>query len=810
MVKVKHETLKLTLILLPLVIAWVLMSNAGLIKGLDNLVMDFRFKFRGELNPPDDIKLVYVNVDQTYMSVFGERPFNRAHFAMATEGLFVLGKAKAVGFDFVMSRLTSSTMVPQENVRQADQAMGSVTMRFKNTVLAASYSQVQEEYMDQPSVLPVKYKNIELYYPEEARTVVLKYNPKMNPFPESPTFPIWDQFRGHVGLINPDEEWSGGAVPRRVPLFVEVDNDTRAKNFISGIRDFNELPEENLISETERFVLLDDNGNEFTSIPRNLGPFTFFQLALEMLLLMNDLTHDNVDIQRDRVLVTGDGGEVVYNIPLTEGQLVEVNWFDKWENNTHVSLAEVLENLVQYQGGTPDEQRASSEFFELFNNAVILIGPTDPLLQDVAPTPFDNHPVPKVGMHGSLLRAIHNGIYLKHLPQTANNAILVLLTFIVAGFGIYGGKFSVVAKILSGVTLVSYVYLVFYYFKMEHLVLPVVYPVASVLSTTFVGLLLRLVMEERQKGRIQGMFGIYLAPELVDRMVESGDEPELGGVSTDITAFFSDVQSFSTFSELLTPEQLVELLNDYLSAMTDMLMEEGCFVDKYEGDAIIGIFNAPVEVEHHALRACIATQRMQKIQAELREKWKLEGDKWPSIVRQMQTRVGLNTGRATVGNMGSAKRFNYTMMGDTVNLAARCESGAKAYGVYSMITRETKQAAEKDGNGHCVYRYLDKIVVKGRSKPAEVYEVLGIKDDIEQERLDCLDVYSKGLEKYLGQDWVGAMQAFEKSLPLEPNRPEINPSASTSPSQVLIERCTFYKENPPGDDWDAVFEMTEK
>lgn len=200
---------------------------------------------------------------------------------------------------------------------------------------------------------------------------------------------------------------------------------------------------------------------------------------------------------------------------------------------------------------------------------------------------------------------------------------------------------------------------------------------------------------------------------------------------------------------------------------------------------------------------------MQKMQVELREKWKTEGDKWPPIVSQMQTRMGVNTGPATVGNMGSEKRFNYTMMGDTVNLAARCESGAKAYGVYTMVTGETKEEAEKFGDA-CVFRFLDKIIVKGRTQPAEMHEIMGLREDMSEEAFQCLGVYDEAMKNYLAQNWDKAIELFEEASRLEPNRPELNPYAPTTPSVVFIERTVSMKANPPGEDWDGVFVMTSK
>jgi adenylate cyclase len=175
----------------------------------------------------------------------------------------------------------------------------------------------------------------------------------------------------------------------------------------------------------------------------------------------------------------------------------------------------------------------------------------------------------------------------------------------------------------------------------------------------------------------------------------------------------------------------------------------------------------------------------------------------------MQMRIGLNTGRATVGNMGSQKRFNYTMMGDSVNLAARCESGAKSYGVYTMVTGETKRAAESAGS-ECIFRFLDKIIVKGRSEPAEMYEVVCLRRDMNDATMRCLAAYSQGMEFYCAQTWEAALECFTEAAALEPNRPECNPDSPTTPSRVMLERTRQLMDTPPPADWNGVFVMGSK
>jgi adenylate cyclase len=349
-------------------------------------------------------------------------------------------------------------------------------------------------------------------------------------------------------------------------------------------------------------------------------------------------------------------------------------------------------------------------------------------------------------------------------------------------------------------------------FAQHHVVMPLAAPSLAGVSTFFIGLIVMMVVEQKAKGRLKGMFGSYVSAELVDQMVDSGEEPHLGGEETAITAFFSDVQAFSSFSELLTPTGLVDLMNEYLTAMTDILQEERGTLDKYIGDAIVAMYGAPIPMEDHAYQSVRTALRMQEKQLDLRAKWANEEEKWGNcygLVKQMQTRIGCNTGTATVGNMGALDRFNYTMMGDMVNLAARCESGAKAYGAYIMITEETKLAAEKLKDD-IAYRYLDKIVVKGRSQPVSMYEPTGFMADLKQETQDCLDCFSQGIDKYLVQDWDGALGMFEKAKELEPNKPGVTPGVKDNPSIILIDRCKVMKENPPDDDWDGVYVMTSK
>jgi adenylate cyclase len=304
------------------------------------------------------------------------------------------------------------------------------------------------------------------------------------------------------------------------------------------------------------------------------------------------------------------------------------------------------------------------------------------------------------------------------------------------------------------------------------------------------------------------MFGTYLSPKLVNQMVDAKEEPKLGGSSQYITCFFTDIEGFSRLSSEMQPADLVELMNTYLDTMTTIIESEGGTLDKYIGDAIIVIFGAPISFPEHALSAIRSAARMQAEQALLREKFK-NSPTVPELASNMRTRIGIHTGDAVVGNMGSSKRFNYTMMGDTVNLAARSESGAKSYGVYTFITETTKLEAEKSSD-EFLFRFVDKIVVSGRKKAENMFELIDVKKRASNDDFECVSLYEQGMKEYFARNWQAAIALFERSIAFE--RYQINKESGiqTNPSGLLIARCKEYAKTPPSSDWDGRHIMESK
>ena len=285
-------------------------------------------------------------------------------------------------------------------------------------------------------------------------------------------------------------------------------------------------------------------------------------------------------------------------------------------------------------------------------------------------------------------------------------------------------------------------------------------------------------------------------------MFDSKEEPQLGGNEGYHTAFFTDIQSFSAFSEKLSASDMLELLNDYLTEMTDILLDNKGTLDKYIGDAIVAFYGAPAPVDDHEYWACLTAIKMQDRLAELREKWQGEGDRWPEIVHNMQNRIGINTGQMVTGNMGSTMRMNYTMMGDTVNLAARLEASAKQYGVYIQVAEETYQNCKDQ----FIWRDLDYVIVMGKSEPAQVFELISEVGNIPPGYDKLLPAYEEALNLYRGQKWEQAIEAFKASDELE----DMFGGRKTNPSRIYIPRCEHYRDNPPGDDWDGSWALTKK
>ncbi len=300
----------------------------------------------------------------------------------------------------------------------------------------------------------------------------------------------------------------------------------------------------------------------------------------------------------------------------------------------------------------------------------------------------------------------------------------------------------------------------------------------------------------RDREKIKGVLGSMVDPVVVTEALKDLAALKRGSEKR-ITAFFSDVAGFSSISEKLSSSELAALLNEYLSAMTLILKANGGVLDKYIGDAIVGIWNAPVEVDEHCLRAVRASLQMMERMQELRELWTRE-KKYIPEAREMSFRIGLNTGLAKVGFMGTDALASYTMMGDTVNLAARLEAAAKDYGVHILAS----DAVYREVEGETLARRLDLVRVKGKSEPVELYEILSLKANAPAQLQEACAVYEDGLRLYIARDWSAAMQKFARAAELR--------GGQDKAAALLTERCQHYALHAPDAGWDGVFTRDHK
>ena len=312
-------------------------------------------------------------------------------------------------------------------------------------------------------------------------------------------------------------------------------------------------------------------------------------------------------------------------------------------------------------------------------------------------------------------------------------------------------------------------------------------PEAAVLASFIGAALLNYSHEGRQRRFIKSVFRHYLSPDVIERILQNPSMLDLGGEKREISAFFSDVAGFTSISEKLSPEELVELLNAYLSEMTDIILSLGGTLDKYEGDAMIAFWNAPLDQPDHALRACRAALRCQKRLEELRPDFKRR------FGSEVFARIGVHSGPAVVGNMGSEKRFDYTAMGDTMNLASRLEGACKQYKIATLISEQTRDTVRVE----IVTREIDMIRVVGKKTPVRVFELVGEREETASGEIEKTALFERGLEAYRNRDWDGAVETFRKL-------------GEDVPAGIYVRRCMAFKQSPPPPDWDGVFELGEK
>lgn len=422
-------------------------------------------------------------------------------------------------------------------------------------------------------------------------------------------------------------------------------------------------------------------------------------------------------------------------------------------------------------------------------NRIVLVGTSAPGLLDMRATPV-SEVYPGVEIHANMISGILDQ-NLKQRPPYVLGAevVLLLLTGMVMSF-VLPLLSPVKATVLAGGILLLTVMGNGLFWHYGNLALPLAGSVLMILALFALDMSYGYFVEARTKRQITSLFGQYVPGELVDEMSEHPEQVSMAGDSREMTILFSDVRGFTTISEGLEPKELTQLMNEFLTPLSRVVYKHRGTIDKYMGDCIMAFWGAPLPDAQHARHAMLAGIEMQQTLHDLQPHFKARG--WPEI----HVGVGINTGRVSVGNMGSEVRVAYTVMGDAVNLASRLEGITKQYGVGIVVGENTKEAVTD-----FVYRELDLVRVKGKDQPIRIYEPLGLHGQVGQAALDELKIFHQVLRYYRKQEWDKAeLDLFN----LQRMSPE------TRLYGVYAERVAYFRNNPPAAEWDGVFVFQTK
>ena len=712
------------------------------IEQIELKTLDQRFKIRGPI--PADPRIVIVAIDDASLTEIGRWPWSRDKIALLVEKLIHQYGVKTIGFDIVFSEeqnnpfTQSVRLLDESGLGNADVSKwllahkdaGDIDARLE-TVLKENHSRIVPGYfyyLDRTKIPAIALQRVDT----AARLMQ----------PSAMSAEITDDARL--------------TIPHMVAVEVNLPQFTRATDAVGF---FNFVP---------------DPDGMVRRIPTlaELNGYIYPSIVLQTLRTFLDWPELSVRIDIGGVQSLRIGERVI-RTDHTGSMLL--NHYGPGHTFTHVSAADILND------------RADPA---VLKDHIVLLGTTAVGVFDYRPSPFDST-FPGVEGHATAIANILNDQEISR-PGYFDifELMAVLVLSLISGYlALRRGPILQTIGIFGMPLLIAlFSYWLFihygYWLKATYLIL-------GVLLATVPLTLLEYMVEWRKRTYIHDAFSRYLAPKVVENLAEHPEALNLGGEERHMTAMFSDIASFSTFSEKLTPQELVQFLNLYLTSMSDIILEHGGTIDKYEGDAIIAFFGAPLDMPDHASQCVLAALEQQKALVTLRHKWAEEG--YP----ETHIRIGINNGPMVVGNMGTRRHMNYTITGDHVNLASRLEGVCKVYRVPILISRDTY--LEVRDQVRCTF--VDRVRVVGRSTPVDIYLPLAARDEISDADLQPYRSYE--------QAW-GLMheRQFDQASRI------LKQLASDFPDQgmfeVMLERVNGYLKTPPPSDWEGVYILESK
>lgn len=746
----------------------------GFLEKLEDSSLDMRFLYRPASATPVDPRIVMVDIDQHTQEVLGKWPFSRMHFAHLLDTLHE-GHAKVAAFDITFSkpdqtsapllalradlearRKTGEAIDPRlmQELDQAiveydaDKQFAKSIQRFGAVVLGNFFLHTEADLRGLDAKTLDDYANQIAFYSFPS---VRPLNPATG---KADRIALIEKFR-------PDRLMPEGTEANLAVLTSALSEETSSTGFFNIYADSDGvIRRSNLIIPYGRSKDLNDWD-------------IYASLEVQTIRSFLGLPNEQVVLEFGPVgasrIVFGD----VAQVHTDELGRVYVNYHGPSYTYPHYSMADVIEKKV-----TP----------QTFAGKIVLIGATATGIGDLRTTPFGDNDYPGVEIHANVIDDILNHSFLKRGAKQSLWDLLLILFFGIP-FGIWMALVSP-RWMWFGIGMLAALMAVDYAAFLRGWWLNFTIPALTLTLNVILISLYRALVEEKEKKRVRTAFGQYLSPEVVRRLLVNPQlvEPR----KTEITVMFSDIRGFTTISEKLDAQELAIFLNQYLSDMTKIVFERRGTLDKYIGDAVMAFWGAPIEDAEHAKLACETALAMMARMRELQKEWKAAGKP------QLDIGIGLNTGVASVGNMGSSLRYGYTALGDSVNLSSRLEGLNKDYGTHILVN-ETTYAAAKDAG--FVFRELDLIRVKGKNQPVMIYELIGDAASLMPDTMTRLDRFREGRELYQQRRWSEAQTVFQAMIDQWPE---------DGAARAYWKRCQEYLFDEPAVNWDGVFTMTHK
>jgi adenylate cyclase len=711
---------------------------------LELKTLDARFLSRGKI--PTSNQVVLVTIDEKSLDELGRWPWPRVRLAQVLDAL-VKAKVKVVGFDIVWAE-------PDEN----SQLKGLSEIKQKLIELKVA-NQDLERYIAE-ALQKADSDRILADSLARSQRAVLGYFFHFSPQEGSAKQERASKEMPPLTSFNLVKFTSEEAA--RVPLFEAVDAEVNIpviSQAAEGAGYFNIFPDPD---GTVRWAPLVIKYQDRFYCSLSLAVLQKFQDNSPLALRIAEYGVDQVRL-----------GKV--SIPASEEGRLLINYRGPQKTFPHYSATDVI------HGRVPEK---------VFQGKIALVGATAIGIYDMRVTPFE-HVYPGLEIHANVIDSILQGQFL-YRPNWIT--LVDILTILVIGLSL--GLLLHRVKALWGALLGC----LFFFavlalgkilFESQGVWMNLTYPLLN-LVLIYVGVTgYRYMTEEKEKKKIRGAFQYYLTASVVEEMLKNPDKLKLGGEKKDLTVLFSDIRGFTSISERMTPEGLVKFLNEYLTRMTDIVFKYDGLLDKYMGDAIMAIWGAPLDQADHARRACLTSLDMVEELHRLQKKWNTEG------MPPLNIGIGINAGPMVVGNMGSDRRFDYTVMGDSVNLGSRLEGLNKLYGTNIIVSEMTYDRVRDEFLG----RELDLVRVKGKDQPVKIYELMSRKAAASPEQTALAGDFQRALLEYRGKKWDSARQAFQAILGRFPH---------DGPAKLYLERAEALSKNPLPVDWDGIYIMTTK